>query len=185
MTVIVRYLVREFKLNVDIEKVLDMIEHHDFDELGMEKDFEPDKMLAERNKNQLEFDFGLDCSNQTVKAEIGRRKIIQLQNRHGGRIMGNWTEYNGRTSLESRLVKAVDKIESTIHKVSCGVRNMDAKDFTATSPNEYVADIPEIAPFWRAVQSHVKAEYIKAGTEWKEVYDYDNFLRSQSVRTAE
>ena len=145
----------ELKLDLDFKKVIKLAVHHDFDEIGLRADF--DAAVVQRN------------SAYRAKKETYRHdRISQLANKHGSEIMDLHTEYIGQKTREAKFVKALDKIETTIHQFNKGAENLVDLDFTMQYADQAVENFPELLPFYRELKKFMRQELINAGHEWRE-----------------
>jgi len=158
MTVLATKLIDELKLDLDFKKVIKMIVHHDFGEIGLTKDF-----VATRASADAEYANMKRIYEDTTTKNIAKR--------YGEEILELCNEYDAAQTREAKFVKAIDKLEATIHLMNRGAKHLDNAEFAATYALKTVRDFPELVPFLRELQSYMKPRFIAAGHSWKPEYD--------------
>ena len=159
MTVLATKFVDELKLDdLDFKKVIKLIMHHDFGEIGMVADF---------NTSLASVDKAYSAHKETVELE----NINALSNKHGKEIFDLYNEYTAQQTREAKFVKALDKLEATIYIMMRGAEYLTDAHLAAIFPIEAVKNFPELIPFLKELQTHMKLEYTKAGHEWKKEYE--------------
>ena len=158
MIVLAMKLIEEYNLNLDFKKVIKLITHHDFSEIGLAHDF--DAVKTHHDKNY-----------QKEKEIQEEKRIHELSDRHGQEILNLHNEYSEHKTKESRFVCAVDKLEATIHLINRGAGHFTDAEHVAIYPLQAVRDFPKLVPFLKDLQSHMKQEFIDNGHEWKKEYE--------------
>ena len=82
-----------------------------------------------------------------------------------------WQEYNKASTREARFIKALDKIETSLHLAESGHEKYKYPEFLASYADEAVKNFPELLPMLKIVKEKLKEEFIKGGFEWKEEYE--------------
>lgn len=125
-----------------------------------------------------DIDATLIKSNQITKEEKNKlenkamlKMKSELPQELGDEIYNLWMEYENASSKEARYVKAMDKIETTIHLISEGHEKFDDIDLIATYADKCVKSCPELKNFLRVVKEKLKEEFKKGNIEWKKEYD--------------
>jgi putative hydrolases of HD superfamily len=93
----------------------------------------------------------------------------------GQSIYTLWREYEDQQTMESRFVKALDKIEGFLHIAEEGVEAYIPKEFHAdyadkamNAFNETVRDFPELNELLDAVKKDLREQFKKVGVTWIE-----------------
>ena len=163
MIVMATKLIDELKLDLDFKKVIDLIIHHDFGEIGLEFDFAAVNTVTKQQKQH--------------KEDVEERKINELSDKYGQKIKELNDEYSRPTTREGHFVKLIDKMESIIYIVKKGCEKIYNSDnerrVIATRGNDIVKNFPELILFWKELQALVKSEYLRVGYEWKPEYDFE------------
>lgn len=89
----------------------------------------------------------------------------------GEEIFELWYDYEKSRSREAKFVKALDKIETTIHLVESGHETYDFPELIAIYPKKAVNDFPELKSMLKAVNGRLKKEFQKGKFPWKKEYD--------------
>ncbi|MDR1027495.1 MAG: HD domain-containing protein [Rickettsiales bacterium] len=105
--------------------------------------------------------------------EQGLRKLTKkLPAALRDEIMSLWLEYEETVSPTAVIVRAMDKIEATIHTMN------DALPYDPNvrglHGNEYYAKAPQLWPFVRILKHQLKLDYQQRGHEWKP--EFDNWM---------
>lgn len=152
---------QELKLAIDIGRAVKIALVHD---------------LAEAITGDI--DVILIKNNTITKEEKNRleeRAMMKMKNdlppELGDEIYNLWLEYEKGETKEARYVKAMDKIETTIHLISEGHEKFDDLDLIATYADKCVKSCPELKNFLRVVKEKLKEEFTKGNIEWKQEYD--------------
>ncbi|KKR19787.1 MAG: hypothetical protein UT50_C0030G0006 [Candidatus Moranbacteria bacterium GW2011_GWA2_39_41] len=82
-----------------------------------------------------------------------------------------WHEYDQGETLESKFVKALDKIETITHIIEKGCDKLDDFEFPTYYANKTVANVPALENTLHILKEELKKEYEKCGIEWKREYD--------------
>jgi putative hydrolase of HD superfamily len=165
MILMARKLFKELNLDLDYAKVIDLILFHDFSEIGLKEDYEATRAQS-------------DPAYRREKELFEKRNIKKVtKDLDDPDIKSAYDEYNADETREAKFVKALDKIESAIHKTARHREDItDDLGFTASYPNEYVADFAELVPFWAEFQAHMKKQFAAKDCEWKDEYNIENNL---------
>ncbi len=91
----------------------------------------------------------------------------------GDWIYNLWREYELQESIESKFVKAIDRIEGFLHIAEVGVESYVPKEFHSTYADKAVVafdevsgHFPELKSFLEAVKLNLKAQFEKVGVAW-------------------
>jgi 5'-deoxynucleotidase YfbR-like HD superfamily hydrolase len=154
------YLIETLNLDLDYKKVRQLIDHHDQCELGWKNDFEAEYIA-------------IDAKYAAEKDLVERRNIEkQAQRYNNPKMKALWEEYAKGETREAKFVRAVDKIESSNHKLARHLSKIGK--FTATHPNDFIKEFTELMPFWQEFQNYMAKKYTERGIEWKEEYNIEN-----------
>ncbi len=125
-----------------------------------------------------EIDYRLIFFGKITKEEKNakEKKAIQkirktLAPKLGKEIYELWEDYENSRTREARFVKALDKIETTIHLIEAGHKRYDFPELIAFYPDKAVSDFPELKEFLKTVKSRLKKEFRKGKFVWKKEYD--------------
>jgi len=156
-------IAEELKLDLDIAKAVKIALVHDLAE-SITGDIDvrliKQKVFTKEQKRKSE-----------EEAMIKLKKI--LPKRLGGEINDLWLEYERESSREALYIKALDKIETSMHIVELGEGAYDDTDLIGTYGNENVAKFPELKDFSRLIKEEIKKEFKKGGFAWKEEYNVE------------
>ena len=149
-------LLEKLKLNLDAIKVVKLCLIHDLGELGLDSDYDACSTKSDKLIKQ-------------EKEEYENKKIKELKERFNQSNLLELTEdYQTQTSLEAKFVKAIDKLETTLHELNRGVKYFNDPDFAVVYCNEAVNNFPSLKPFYEEIKKYMKEEFKKANMEWKE-----------------
>jgi len=159
MIVLAIKLIEELKLDLDFKQVIKLITHHDYGEIGLEFDFANVATVTKQDKQRKEV-------TEAVQ-------IKKLSDKYGAEIQALHNEYSNPTTREGMFVKAIDKIEPMFFVITRGLENIHPNDQKgcAARANPTIKNFPELIPFYRELQSRMKAEYQRIGFEWKKEYE--------------
>jgi putative hydrolases of HD superfamily len=161
LALIVFSVVEELKLKLDIQKAMKISLVHDIAE-GITGEIDYRLIffgkISKKKKNALE-----------KKAMQKIQKIAPPK--LGKEIFELWEDYENSDSREARFVKALDKIETTLHLLESGHKTYDFPELIAIYPQKAVADFPELKEMFRMVQKRLKSEFRKGKFPWKKEYD--------------
>src|SRR4030042_2067589 len=152
---------QELKMKLDIEKAIKIALVHD---------------IAEGITGEIDYRL-IYCGKVTKKEKNAReRKAIgeirkKLPPELGKEIYELWQDYENSKSKEAKYVKALDKIETTIHLLESGHKTYDFPELIATYPDKAVADFPELKDILGVVKKRLKGEFRKGKFPWKKDYD--------------
>ncbi len=161
LAIMVFSVARELKLKLDIEKAMKVALVHDIAEgITGEIDYRLIYFgkISKKEKNVLE-----------KKAMQKIRKIAPPK--LGKEIFELWEDYENSRSREAKFVKALDKIETTLHLLESGHKTYDFPELIAMYPQKAVADFPELKEMLRTVQKRLKSEFRRGKFLWKKEYD--------------
>ena len=154
--------IRELRLSLDVAHTLELALRHDSCEIGKEHDIE--SITVARG----------DITREQKK-EIEKITIEELARNYGMEDDVFWREYEESATLESKFVKAMDKIECLIHLIErCGTRRTDEDDHdhVAKYADDAVRNFRELEPLLREVKSGLKRVYCQQKIPWKDEYNY-------------
>lgn len=93
----------------------------------------------------------------------------------GSRIYDLWQEYEAQETVESKFVRALDKIEGFLHIAEVGVSAYIPKEFHADYADKAVAafdetthHFPEMKDLLDAIKLDLREQFEKAGVAWIE-----------------
>ncbi|MCL2570295.1 MAG: HD domain-containing protein [Firmicutes bacterium] len=152
-------LIEKYNLDLDVKNVIDLIRVHDLLEIGLAQDYESIKTNKCEILKEQKAEF--EAENMQRMVEIFGNKFHELIN-----------EYEQQQTPESRFVKALDKLECCVHKMSRGLKNIESVEFDATSPHKHVANYPPLIPFWQELQGEMKVQYTNAGFNWDDKFNF-------------
>ena len=91
----------------------------------------------------------------------------------GDWVFSLWREYEDQITVESKFVKALDKIEGFLHIAEVGVEAYVPKEFHADYATKAVVafdeathHFPELKDFLDEVKKDLKTQFEKVGVEW-------------------
>ena len=151
----------QLKLKIDAGRAVKIALVHDLAEAitgDIDATLIKNNKITKEEKNKLENNAMLKMKND-LPLELGDE------------IYNLWLEYEKGESKEARYVKAMDKIETTIHLISEGHEKFDDLDLIATYADKCVKSCPELKNFLKVVKEKLKEEFEKGNIEWKEEYD--------------
>ncbi|MDD5489928.1 MAG: HD domain-containing protein [Candidatus Moranbacteria bacterium] len=151
----------ELKLKINIEKAMKIALIHDIAEgLTGEIDY------------RLIFFGKISKEEKNVREAKAIQKIRKsLPPKLGKEIYDLWQDYENSRSREAKFVKALDKIETTIHLIEAGHKKYDFPELIALYPDKAVSDFPELKGFLKAVKERLKKEFRKGKFPWKKEYN--------------
>lgn len=148
MCLMIILLVKELKLEVDIEKTLKIAILHDLVEV-----YAWDEWII--NKNDID-------KINTIKqkeTESAEKIFSLLPNNISDEFKKCWLEYEEWNTKESKFVKAIDKIEVIIQRIDLWVKNFerhDIYDVLLSWADKPVNNFPELDNFWELVKKELK-----------------------------
>lgn len=151
----------ELKLKLDIEKAMKIALVHD---------------IAEGLTGEIDYRLIFFGKMSKQEKNVLEKKAIQkiqkmLSRKLGKEIYDLWHDYENSQSREAKFVKALDKIETTIHLIEAGYERYDFPELIATYPDKAVADFPELKGMLGVVKKKLKDEFRKGKFPWKKEYD--------------
>lgn len=152
---------QELKLKLNVERAMKIALVHD---------------IAEGMTGEIDFRL-IFLGKMTKKEKNAReRKAIQkirktLPREPGKEIYELWEDYETSKSREAKFVKALDKMETTIHLLESGHKTYDFSELIAIYPDKAVADFPELKGMLKVVKKKLKDEFRKGKFPWKKDYD--------------
>ncbi|MCL2228913.1 MAG: HD domain-containing protein [Firmicutes bacterium] len=160
MAVIADRLVCELGLNdLDYRKVMQLVFYHDVCELGMGEDY--DGMTADNNpdyKKRKEHD-----ENATID---------RLAKKHGKFIKELYQEYKDQKTEESKFVKALDKLQCTIHEsdksVGFAQSTPEQREYAVIWAIKHIENFPKLKPLYRTAQERIKKIYTENKWHWSD-----------------
>ncbi|EKE29603.1 MAG: hypothetical protein ACD_2C00139G0001 [uncultured bacterium (gcode 4)] len=155
-------LVRELKLDIDVEKALKIAIVHDIAE-SLTWDIDAAEIhknwwQEQKNRNETE---AMNSLMQMLPIELWK-EIFDL-----------WIEYEMHETQESKFIKALDKLETHTWVIETWHESFDDShvDFTVHYCDKCVSEFPALIPYYRILKWKLKEEYAKWWFEWKEGYD--------------
>lgn len=125
-----------------------------------------------------EIDYRLIHSGKITKKEKNVREKGAMQQirriaspKIGKEIFELWKEYEISKTREARFVKALDKIETTVHLLESGYRTYDWPELIAMYPNKAVNNFPELKEILVEIKKKLKKEFKKGKFIWKKEYN--------------
>ena len=151
----------ELKLKINIERAMKIALVHD---------------IAEGLTGEIDFRliyFGkISKKEKNAREKRAMRKIREvLPPKIGREIYALWEDYENSRSREAKFVKALDKIETTIHLIESGHKTYDFPELIVFYPDKAVSDFPELKKFLEVVKGRLKKEFRKGKFIWKKEYD--------------
>lgn len=161
LALMVFMVAEEMKLKINIKKAMKIALVHDIAEgITGEVDY---RLIFWGKVTKKEKNAG------EVKAMRKIRKT--LPEKLGKEIFDLWKDYENSRSREAKFVKALDKLETTIHLLESGHKTYDFPELIATYPDKAVADFPELKGMLGVVKKKLKGEFRKGKFPWKKEYD--------------
>ena len=159
MIVMIDKLFDLLNLDLDYRKCIKLAIYHDFCEVDMKEDLDAYEVSKDKNM-------------QKKKDEMEDKKMLEISKKYDcDDIYNIFKEFEDQITLESKFVKAVDRIETKIRCISIEEKELDHLDFTALYCDTSVRNFPQIIPFYKEVKKRMKERYETAGWPWKEEYD--------------
>jgi 5'-deoxynucleotidase YfbR-like HD superfamily hydrolase len=152
---------QKLKLDIDITQAMKIALVHDLAESitgDIDAKLIKEKIYTREEKKQSE-----------EKAMIKIKEF--LPTKLGEEINNLWLEYEEAKTKEARYIKALDKIETSMHIVELGEGIYDDTELIGTYGNENVANFPELNNFFQLVKEEIKKEFKKNGLVWKDEYN--------------
>jgi len=153
-------LVEELKIDVDVKKVLEIALIHDLPE-SLSGD--TDALLIMEGKVSSEHKKKIERAAMEKIKSSGPAKI-------GQSAFDLWLEYENASTREARLVKAVDKLETTLHLVEQGNEKLTRPHFIPNYADKAVAEFPELKPVLSKIKERLKGKYAEWKFPWLEEY---------------
>ena len=150
------YFYKEFELNLDYKKCIQLAIYHDFGEMDLTQDVD-----IKENKDKI-----LNKNKEIYEND----KIKELSETYYSKISDYYFEYKEKNTLEARFVNACDKIEGMIHPMTVGRPIMNHEIF-ANYADKAVQNFPQFMSFYKLIKSQLKDLYIKWDFVWKEEYE--------------
>jgi len=151
----------ELKIKINFEKAMKIALVHDIAE-GVTGEIDYRLIffgkISKKEKNALE--------KKAIKKiqKIAPPKV-------GKEIFDLWEDYEDGRTKEAKYVKALDKIETTLHLLESGHKTYDFPELIATYPDKAVADFPELKDLLGLMKKKLKKEFQKGKFVWKKEYD--------------
>lgn len=157
-------IVTECNIEVDMKKVLELCTLHD---------------LAEATTGDIDAYEQIINGKKLVeeKAVMEDKAVNEMTNdiMFGDWIYKLWREYEDQKTIESKFVKAIDRIEGFLHIAEVGVENYIPKEFhsdyadkAVRSFDETTEDFPGMKDFLDAIKANLKEQFEKIGVIWLE-----------------
>lgn len=155
-------IVTESNIEVDMKKVLELCTLHD---------------LAEATTGDIDAYEQIINGKKLVeeKAVMEDKAVNEMTNdiMFGGWIYRLWREYEDQRTIESKFVKAIDRIEGFLHIAEVGVENYIPKEFhsdyadkAVKSFDETTENFPGMKDFLDVIKMNLKSQFEKVGVEW-------------------
>jgi len=152
---IVDYLFRELKLDLNYGKCIKIAIYHDFSEIDLDIDidaYESSKMES------------------NAKKHMESKKISEISKKFYSDIEDIFREYEEKESEESKFVNACDKLEACIYVLSKNKEIMNY-EFFATYSDNTILKFPKLLPIYKEVKTLMRKRYQELGYDWKSEYD--------------
>ncbi|OGO87125.1 MAG: hypothetical protein A2Y24_05965 [Clostridiales bacterium GWE2_32_10] len=147
-------LYEDLKIDINIVSAIKIALVHDLCEYKDDTDIDAyDVKAGKISKEQKHLIEDNVISNLVI--EYGKQYIYDL-----------WLEYENQESRESKYVKALDKIETTLHMIDRGGEIINF-EHTAVYCDKSVENFKELKPLLKEVKSKLKEYYNLKGYEWK------------------
>lgn len=161
LSFIVPIIINYLKLDLDVNKAVNMAIVHDLPE-SITGDIDAIRVangeVTREKKEELE-----------NVAMIKLRNI--LPNSIGENIYNLWNEYRNGETEEAKFVKALDKLETTF-QLSTASNHWHHPYFISTYPDQAVRNFPQLLPLLKEIKIRLKEEFKKQGLTWKEESNY-------------
>jgi len=163
LAILLLVLSSEFDYKVDILKALKIALVHDLVEA-----------IADDTDASLIY-LGKKTKEEKFNEEFAAIKQIKemLPDKSGRELHDLWVEYEEAKTPESKLVKALDKIEGINHVLCETYRCFDIPELIAPYPNKAVSKFKKLKPILSELHERLKPEFAKKGWEWKKEYEID------------
>jgi putative hydrolase of HD superfamily len=161
LTVMTFLLAKELGLKVDILRSVKIALIHDLAEAitgDIDARLISQKVFTKEEKEAEE-----------LKAMEDFRKM--LPGDLGEEIFSLWEEYNQGKTMEGRYIKALDKIETSIHTLEMGRAGFDDDELIGMYGKKEVMDFPELKDMYDLVKGEIREEFERQGFPWREEYD--------------
>lgn len=153
----------QFKVGVDLNKVLGIALVHD---------------LAESLTGDID---AYETIDKKLSAEEKRTNELKAMEQitagifFGSTIFDLWNEYEQQKSIEAKFVKALDKIEAFLHLADKGTEDYRPKEFHSDYADDAVKafddathNFPELGEMLVAVKKELKEKFEAKGVTWNE-----------------
>lgn len=154
------FVAKEMNLDLDTEKIIKLSLIHDLGEyLGGDVDYRnvSNGKISREEKERME------------KMSFGKL-LCFLPQKSRSEFEALWSEYEKCETPESRYIKALDKIETTLHISEHDFSCYDAPEITPNYSDKSVGNFPALKPLLGIVKQKLKKEYEKGKIPWKKEY---------------
>jgi|GEM_PF-1497789 len=153
-----------YDLGLNYYTVMQMGTRHDFCEIEMAKT---------RGQDYSAFEVANNIDLQMQRDAEEEKNIEKFAKKYGARFKDIRDECEAKETREALFFEACDKIQCNVHCLPV-LKSLTKRQaaFAATYPHKAIANFPELIPFYQEFQAYKKQEYLKAGKEWKDEYEF-------------
>lgn len=162
LALMVLVISREFDLKIDVPHALSIALFHD---------------LAEAKTGDIDGYLQVLKGEDFIKEKNRTENIIMKEMlkdiSFGKYVYDIWKEYEEQKSIESRFVKALDKIEGFLHIAEVGVQNYIPENFYSTYADKAVLafdetckNFPLLKDLLDEIKEDLKKQFEKVGVKW-------------------
>ncbi|MFZ5982011.1 MAG: HD domain-containing protein [Patescibacteria group bacterium] len=154
-------LAEELKLKIDILKAVKIALVHD---------------LAEAITGDIDARLIRQKVFSREKKEAGELEAMKriretLPEGLGEEIFFLWEEYEQGKTKESRYIKALDKLETSMHTFEMGSAGFDDDELIGIYGKKEVEAFPQLKDMYALVKKEIREEFDRQGFPWREEYD--------------
>ncbi len=161
LTFFVWIATHDLDLKIDIQKALEIAIFHDIIE-----------SLAWDTDYKLVYSWKISAEEKNKKEILAMEKIREtLPKKIWNEIYKLWDEYEKSETKESKVVKALDKIEAIDHFIRHGIDYIDDPKRIAWYLNSSVKICSDINPIHELYRNKLRKLYVEWWIEWKEEYE--------------
>lgn len=166
LSLMVFLLAEELNLKMDILKAVKIAIIHDIPEV-----------LAGDVDYSLILNGVCKKSDKEIDENNAMKKLYSyLLEKQEQEIYNLWREYEEKKTIESRFVKVLDKIETSLQSIDIKGENWSSHDAVGLYGNSLFKENKEFKKLIDFIKTELKQEFKRAGIPWKKEYDvsYDD-----------